>query len=99
MTAARSPLLATDLPDATTLADDVRAGRRTAVEVVTEHLDRIAELDPQLNAFHAVRRDAALAEAAAVDASASRSELPLSGVPVAMKDNTAVAGEEVRNGS
>lgn len=99
MTVARSPLRATGLPDATTLADDVRAGRRTAVEVMTEHLDRIAELDPQLNAFQVVRREAALAEAAAVDASSSRSELPLAGVPVAMKDNTAVAGEEVRNGS
>ena len=99
MTLGGSPLRATELPDATAIADDVRSGRRTAVETVTEHLDRIAEIEPRLNAFHAVRREAALAEAAEVDASPSRSDLPLAGVPVAMKDNTAVAGEHVRNGS
>jgi len=99
MTLTGRSLRATDLPDATTLSDDVRARRRTAVEVVTEHLDRIAEIDPKLNAFHAVRREAALAEAAAVDANPARADLPLAGVPVAMKDNTAVAGEQVRHGS
>ncbi|NYJ08587.1 amidase family protein [Petropleomorpha daqingensis] len=81
------------------LAAAVRGGRRTAVDVVREHLDRIAARDPELNAFCTVRADAALADAAAVDASESRSELPLAGVPVAVKENIAVAGEPLRHGS
>src|SRR4051812_40104726 len=86
-------------PSALDLADGVRAGRRTAVDVVREHLARIAERDPQLSAFQAVRADAALAEAAAVDAAPDRGRLPLAGVPVAVKDNIAVGGEQVRHGS
>jgi amidase len=81
------------------LATAVREGRRTAVDVVREHLDRIAARDRQLNAFCTVRATAALAEAAAVDASPRRSELPLAGVPVAVKGNIAVAGEPLRHGS
>src|SRR4051812_43135072 len=80
------------------LAAAVREGRRTAVDVVREHLDRIAARDPELNAFCTVRA-AALDEAAAVDAAADRGRLPLAGVPVAVKENIAVAGEPVRHGS
>jgi amidase len=81
------------------LAAAVREGRRTAVDVVREHLDRIAARDRELNAFCTVRATDALAEAAAVDAAPRRSELPLAGVPVAVKENIAVAGEPVRHGS
>ena len=81
------------------IADAVRSGRMTAVEIVQAHLDRIDRLDGELNAFRAVRRRAALAEAAAVDARPDRAALPLAGVPVAVKDNFAVAGEQVRHGS
>jgi amidase len=86
-------------PSALELAAAVRVGRRTAVNVVREHLTRIAELDPELNAFQVVRGEAALAEAAAMDTRPDRGRLPLAGVPVAVKDNIAVAGEEVRHGS
>jgi amidase len=81
------------------LAAAVREGRRTAVDVVREHLDRIAARDPELNAFCTVRASAALAEAAAVDGDPRRAQLPLAGVPVAVKENIAVAGEPVRHGS
>src|SRR4051794_18346746 len=81
------------------MAADVRSGRLRAVDVVRTCLDRIAVLDPELNAFQAVRADAPLAEAAAIDASPRRAGLPLAGVPVAIKDNIAVAGEELRQGS
>lgn len=84
---------------ATHIADDVRAGRRTAVEAVTESLTRIREFDDDVAAFQVVRGERALAEAAEVDARASRATLPLAGVPVAIKDNVPVAGEPMRVGS
>ena len=84
---------------ATAISAAVRAGTRTATDAVTEALDRIADRDPELRAFVVVRRQAALAEAAALDDRPDRHELPLAGVPVAIKDNVAVAGEALRNGS
>lgn len=81
------------------LAAAVRTGRISAVVVLREHLDRIAARDGELNAFQSVRAEAALAEAAAVEAHPDRAGLPLAGVPVAIKDNIAVAGEELRHGS
>src|SRR3954468_5187725 len=81
------------------LAAAVREGRRCAVDVVREHLDRIAARDPELNAFCTVRTEAALAEAAAIDNDPHRAGLPLAGVPVAVKENIAVAGEPLRHGS
>jgi len=87
------------LETARTIADDVRTGRRTALDVTREHLARIDTLDPELNAFQSVRAAGALADAAAVDAHPARERLPLAGVPVALKDNMAVVGEPVRHGS
>ena len=81
------------------VADEVRAGRRTAVDAVTESLARIREYDEDVAAFQVVRRERALAEAADVDARADRASLPLAGVPVAIKDNVPVAGEPMRVGS
>lgn len=81
------------------IAEAVRCGRVSAVDVVRDHLARIEAYDPHLGAFRSVRHDAALAEAASIDARADRRELPLAGVPVAVKDNIAVAGEQVRHGS
>lgn len=84
---------------ATAISAAVGAGTSTATEAVTAALARIAERDPMLRAFVVVRRHAALAEAAALDNRPDRHELPLAGVPVAIKDNVAVAGEPLRNGS
>jgi amidase len=84
---------------ATEIAAAVRAGEVTAQEVVRAHLDRIAALDGELGAFVRVRAEAALREAAEVDARADRADLPLAGVPVAIKDNVPVAGEPMRSGS
>jgi amidase len=83
---------------ATELAALVRSGERTAVEVVRAHLARLAAVESRIGAFRVVRAEAALAEAAAVDASPDRSRLPLAGVPVAVKDNVAVAGEVATDG-
>ncbi len=87
------------LPTATAIAEDVRSGRRSAVDVTHEYAARIGTLDPELNAFASVRRAGALADAAAVDADPRRGELPLAGVPVAIKDNMSVVGEPARHGS
>lgn len=84
---------------ATELAARVRSGETSAVEVVRAHLAHIAGVEARVGAFRVVRSAAALAEAAEVDAHPDRSRLPLAGVPVAVKDNVAVAGETLTDGS
>lgn len=81
------------------IASAVRAGQVTARDVVSQHLDRIARLNPELGAFVRVRPEAALQEADAIDRRADRARLPLAGVPVAIKDNLPVRGEPMRVGS
>ncbi len=84
---------------ATDLAAAVRSGAISAVEVVRAHLDHLAAVEHRLGAFVSTRRVAALAEAAAIDARADRDDLPLAGVPLAVKDIVDVAGESTRHGS
>ena len=84
---------------ATSIAADVRAGRRSAVDEVAASLERIAGRDDEIEAFQVVRGERALAEAEAVDARVDRGGLPLAGVPVAIKDNVPVTGEPMRVGS
>ncbi|SDP36979.1 amidase [Klenkia soli] len=84
---------------ATELAARVRSGEVSAVEVVGQHLAHIAAVEARVGAFRVVRTEAALAEAAAVDVRPDRARLPLAGVPVAVKDNVAVAGETATDGS
>jgi amidase len=80
------------------IADAVRSGETTAVEVVSEHLEYIAGNDNRLHAFRTVLADEAVAEARVVDARADRTS-SLLGVPIAVKENTAVAGVPTWNGS
>jgi amidase len=77
----------------------VRAGRVDPVEVARGSLDRIEAGDQAVGSFVQVRREAALAEAAAVSARLGTAELPLAGVPLGIKDNVAVEGEVMRQGS
>ncbi|MDX2132147.1 MAG: Asp-tRNA(Asn)/Glu-tRNA(Gln) amidotransferase subunit GatA [Planctomycetota bacterium] len=73
---------------ATRLAADVRSGRRRAVDVVNATLDAIDRENPRVNAIVQTLRERALRCAADVDARVARGEdLPLAGVPVAIKDN------------
>ncbi|MEX0705628.1 MAG: amidase family protein [Nitriliruptoraceae bacterium] len=81
------------------IARVVRDGEASAVEVVRAHLDHLAEVEHRLGAFVSVRRRSALEDAEAVDARADRFDLPLAGVPVAVKDAIDVAGEPTRHGS
>lgn len=80
-------------------AGAVRRGELSARAATELALTRIAERDPALGAFRVVRHERALAEAAEVDARPDRAMLPLAGVPIAVKDNVAVAGEAMRTGS
>jgi aspartyl-tRNA(Asn)/glutamyl-tRNA(Gln) amidotransferase subunit A len=70
------------------LVTAVRAGDVSALDVTTAFLDRIAAVDPRINAFLASDREAALARAAEIDArrQAGKALGPLAGLPVAVKD-------------
>ncbi|MFE9774853.1 amidase [Streptomyces sp. NPDC005931] len=81
------------------IAAAVREKRVTPREVVAEHLARIGRLDGRIGAFRVVRAVAALSEAEEVAARPDLGDLPLAGVPVAVKDNLAVRGESMRVGS
>ncbi|QFR01752.1 amidase [Streptomyces phaeolivaceus] len=81
------------------IAAAVREKKVTPRAVLAEHLARIEALDGRIGAFRKVRAEAALAEADEVADRADLAELPLAGVPVAIKDNLAVRGEATRNGS
>ena len=82
------------------LARAYAAGETDPVAVTRCHLERIARLDPQLNAFALAAPDAersAMESAARIKAGAQRS--PLEGVPLAVKDNLVVAGMPAAWGS
>ena len=78
------------------LAESVRllaASATTSTALVADALARIEATRTGLNAFRHLRAEAALAEAAEADRRLAAGErLPLLGVPVAVKDDTDVAG-------
>jgi amidase len=81
-------------------ADWIRDGTVSAAELVELYLERIARLDPELNAFRVVFAERARAEATQAEARLKAGEeRPLLGVPVAVKDNVHVAGEVTAMGS
>ena len=104
-----SPELSPGIPGTTidpaslTVADLGRAmagGRLSAVELTQHYLDRIAELNPVLNAVITVLPDA-LEQAAASDAAwrAGRPRGALEGIPILVKDNVQVTGAPTTAGS
>src|SRR3954468_9000139 len=81
-------------------AEMVRAGEVSPKELVQLSLDRIARLDPELNAFRKVFAEKALLEAEQAEARVrGGEERPLLGVPVAIKDEVDVVGEVNTHGT
>lgn len=76
------------------------AGYLTSPALVEQYLDRIARVDPELRSYRIVMADSARKEAVAAQARIDEGErLPLLGVPVAIKDDTDVAGQHTCYGS
>jgi aspartyl-tRNA(Asn)/glutamyl-tRNA(Gln) amidotransferase subunit A len=81
--------------------DRIAARELSPVELVEATLNRIEEVDEQLNSFIHVSGEQALAAAGAAEAAiAAGYHLgPLHGAPIALKDNVSVRGEASRAGS
>jgi amidase len=78
----------------------IASGEVSAREVVDAALRRIERLDPVLNAFRVVLSERAVAEAQQADARRRAGDArPLLGVPVAIKDDTDVAGVPTARGT
>lgn len=71
------------------LARMVKKGQVTARELVEQSLERIEALDGEIGAFTHVDAEGALATADTIN---SEDDRPFAGVPIAIKDNKAVAG-------
>jgi amidase len=81
-------------------AEMVRAGEVSPKELVELSLRRIERYDPTLNAFRKVFAEKALLEAEQAEARLKAGEeRPLLGVPIAIKDEVAVAGEVTTYGT
>ena len=98
MNVSDSPLFGQTLAD---FGAAFRAGKLTSVDVTRAMLERIAQLEPKLQAFTYVDEKNALAHAATIDALwASGQDLgPLMGVPVAVKDIFTIEGMPTHVGS
>ena len=76
------------------LAADIKAGKLSSAAVLEFFLDRVANVNPGLNAVVALDVDRAKARAAEADAAAARGEDwgPLHGVPLTIKDALCTEG-------
>ena len=83
------------------LAAAIRDGQYSSEEVVDAHLDRIAEVDPQIEAFAFLDQDHARKQAKQADMirRSGRPLGPLHGVPVGVKDIIDTQGMPTENGT
>ncbi|GAA1345559.1 amidase [Saccharothrix algeriensis] len=79
----------------------VRSGRVSAVELVRAHLDRIAEVNPRVNAVTQLLAEQAVEQARALDRRRAAGEDvgPLAGVPFTVKESIAVRGVPTTHGA
>ena len=71
------------------------------VELLTETIKRIEDVNPKINAFNFFRFEDALEEAKNSESKYSKGEvsLPLEGIPLAIKDEVNITGQPNKNGS
>jgi len=82
------------------LSAALQAGEFSSTELTQAYLDRIANLDPQVNAFVTVTEQFALDAAAAADKRiAAGTAAPLTGIPLAQKDIFCTEGVKTTCGS
>jgi Asp-tRNA(Asn)/Glu-tRNA(Gln) amidotransferase A subunit family amidase len=86
---------------ATALAAAIRVGEVSPVEITSAVLERIARVNPRINAYVTVAAEAALAQARQAESAVTRGEPlgPLHGVPISFKDLTETAGIRTTYGS
>jgi amidase len=90
----------TRFPTITTQLYQLAAGTVTSDQLVRRSLDAIDASQSTLNAFRVVLHESALAEAEAADRKREAGvELPLLGIPIAVKDDVDVAGVPTRFGT
>ena len=79
---------------ATTIRNEIVAGRLSATDACRSALDRIHDVNGKLNAFNLVADERALERASEIDRRRAAGDTlgPLAGVPVALKDNMDVRG-------
>jgi Asp-tRNA(Asn)/Glu-tRNA(Gln) amidotransferase A subunit family amidase len=79
----------------------IREKKYSPVEVVEAHLERVAEMQPKLNAFVHLDTEGALKRAREAEATVTRGDAwgPLHGVPVTIKSCMDVAGWPIPAGS
>ena len=79
---------------ASDLADAIRAKKLTSREIVDAHLERIAAVNPKLNAIVQLTAESARKEADEADAALARGDIkgPLHGVPMTIKDTLETTG-------
>jgi amidase len=79
---------------ASELANAIRSKKLSSKAIVEAHLNRIAQVNPKLNAIVQLTADSARKEADEADAAIARGEIkgPLHGVPITIKDTLETTG-------
>jgi amidase len=80
-------------------AELIRAGEVSSRELTELYLARIERLEPLVRSYRIVLAEEALAAADAADRRRGDGAPPLNGVPIAIKDDTDVAGQVTAHGS